>query len=514
MPVIIFINSAGMKKLYVILLFLLPLALPGCYKDRGNYDYTDVNEAVIGDAGFDTVYDVRTAVDRLVIRPQIDFTLDAAATGDYSYSWVAVGQNFLRGERFVLGTQRDLDYEVKLSQDSYILYLKIKDNDTGIEFSRGVELNVRSLYSVGLLLAGEDENGAGQMDMISMSHDTIVVHDALRLDDGLSIGPVDLIWVDNNDYPFEERLYVGTASGTYKFDRDNFNAGPYSHLRYSFAFPDESSVCVMNDNQKISDKRQIILVDNYAYAVGDAGMMGSPINTYDNITYFEVAGDMFCNHRQKDVRTFAFYNAEEREFCYVSGLSAFKLAKLGDGEEDTYSWDTKNDFEAGLDFVMGINSFFSGGQSVAVMFDSKAGKYYMYTLTANRSGSVSKNGRYEVSDAAAEFARARSAIMTTNHGYIIYGAGNRLYGLDFRKTPQKCTLLREFDAPITALFNDIVSPEMYDDNFYVATYDDASPRSGVLYKFGMTDSPDDVIIEPKEDWEGLLKVNSIYYKAY
>lgn len=104
--------------------------------------------------------------------------------------------------------------------------------------------------------------------------------------------------------------------------------------------------------------------------------------------------------------------------------------------------------------------------------------------------------------------------MTTNHGYIIYGAGNRLYGLDFRKTPQKCTLLREFDAPITALFNDIVSPVMYDDNFYVATYDDASPRSGVLYKFGMTDSPDDVIIEPKEDWEGLLKVNSIYYKAY
>lgn len=487
----------------------------GCFKDKGNYDYVDVNEVMIGDRGFDTIYDVRTSIDRLVISPQITFTMDPSSVGDYSYSWVAVGQNFLRGQRFVIGNQRELDYPVKLGQDSYILYLKVKDNTTGIEFSRDVPLNVRSLYSVGLLLAGQDENGAGQMDMISMSHDTIVVRNALRMDDGLQMGPVNMVWVDNDEWASEERLYVGSAAGTYKFDRDNFNAGPYSHLRYSFAFPDDNSPCIMTDNQKISDKRQIIIVDNSAYVVGDGGMLGNPINTYDNASYFDVAGNMICNHRQKDVRTFAFYNSEAHEFCYVSGLSAFKLTRLGDAEEDTYSWNTENDFPQGLEMTGSVNSFFNGGQSAAVMYDAAGGKYYIYTLTANRSGTVSKNGRYEVQASAENFASSVAWMMTTNHGYMLYASANRLYGLNFRSEPQQCTVLREFDAPITAMFNDFFSSEMYEDNFYVATYDDDTPRSGTLYKFGMVDSPDEMSIVQRCVWDdGLLKINSIFYKAY
>ncbi len=504
-----------MRRSYFILLFAAVVSLCGCFRDRGNYDYRDVNEAVIGNAGFDTVYDVRTSVDRLVIEPQIRFTLDGSYSGDYTYSWVAVGQNFLRGQRFVLGTQRNLDYEVRLGQDSYILYLKITDNSTGLEFSRGVPLNVRSIYSVGLLLAGEDGNGHGQMDMISMSHDTIVVRDALMPEEGLQLAPIDMVWVDNNEYASEERLYVGTAGGTYKFDRDNFSAGPYAHLRYSFAFPEQASVCVMNDNQKISDKRQIIIVDDDAYVVGESGMLGSPINTYDNMSNFDVAGSIFCNHRQKDVRTFAFYNKERGEFCYVSGLSAYRLMPLGDALSDEYSWSTAGDFGQGAELVAGVNSFFSGGQSLAVMRDVLSGEYYIYALTANRSGSVSKDGRYPVSDAATDFGQARMFAMTTNHGYLIYAVGARLYGLDFRKSPQRCTLIREFDAPVTALFNDYVSPQMYEDNFYVATYDDSRSRSGVLYKFRTADSADRADAELLYVWdEGLLKINSVYYKAY
>ena len=77
------------------------------------------------------------------------------------------------------------------------------------------------------------------------------------------------------------------------------------------------------------------------------------------------------------------------------------------------------------------------------------------------------------------------------------------------------TVLREFDAPITAMFNDFFSSEMYEDNFYVATYDDDTPRSGTLYKFGMVDSPDEMSIVQRCVWDdGLLKINSIFYKAY
>ena len=115
----------------------------GCFKDLGNYDYTEINEAVIGDKGFGSVYNVRIN-ETLSIEPEISFTLDSEGTGDYSYEWVAVGQTLFRGERFTIGTERNLDYTVKLEADNYILYFKVRENATGIVYSKDVELNVMS----------------------------------------------------------------------------------------------------------------------------------------------------------------------------------------------------------------------------------------------------------------------------------------------------------------------------------------------------------------------------------
>ena len=260
----------------------------------------------------------------------------------------------------------------------------------------------------------------------------------------------------------------------------------------------------------------MVIVDNQAYIVSSSGgMIENSFCTYDNMSYFDVAPKMLCNHRQKDIRTFIFYNQDEREFCYISGLSVKNMKFMGDAEEDTYSWDTKNDFAGGLDFVTAVNSFFSNGQAAAILKNPADGRHYIYCTTPDNSGTISKDGRYEVDAVATDFGNAVSYAITVNHGYMVYACGNTLYGYDFRKTPQTCSVIRTFDAPVTFLMSDIESPEQYDDVLYVATYDDSVPRSGILYKFKVEDSPDRIAVEETEKWdEGLLKITSMKYKAF
>ena len=55
----------GMRRLlYILALF----AAVSCFRDLGNYDYTDVNEVRIADTGFDKAYDVRRDYDVLAIK--------------------------------------------------------------------------------------------------------------------------------------------------------------------------------------------------------------------------------------------------------------------------------------------------------------------------------------------------------------------------------------------------------------------------------------------------------------
>ena len=109
----------------------------------------------------------------------------------------------------------------------------------------------------------------------------------------------------------------------------------------------ETGKTVMTDNQKVGEVRQVIIVDKRAYIVStDNGMIGNTISSYDRMTDFDTAGKMICNHTGvQGIRTFIFYDLESRRFCYISGLSVYNMQMLGDGENDTWSWDTRNDHD-------------------------------------------------------------------------------------------------------------------------------------------------------------------------
>ena len=506
------------KSFYLIILTVLSISLSSCFKDLGNYDYIDINEVIISDVGFSKPYDCRIKADRIKINPELTFTQDPEEKGNYSYEWVAVGQNIQRGERFIIGTERNLDYLADLKEDKYILYLKVKDLSTDLVFSKGVEMNLRSNYSMGWLLGGEDNSGNGTLDMISISNNILCIHNTLVLEEGLKLSPVTIVWVDNDEWTSDGRLYVGTDDGTWKFDRVNFNGSPYTHLKYSFAISPDNQTCRMTDCMKIADKRHIIIVDDMAYNVSSSGgMIENSFSYWENDIekrHFKIAPYMMYNRRMKDIRCFVFYNDIDKEFCFISGLSITGMKRLGDKLEDTYSWKTTEDHEGGLSMIATVNSFFGNGQAIAIM-ESQSGERYIFCLTPDNTGSVNKEGKYKISSEANDFDRAEHFIITTNHGYLIYSVDNRLYGLNFRKTPMDCVLLEEFDAPITMIKADNDSEEKYDDNFYVATYDDSRDRSGIMYKYHVVDSPNKIELTHEGKWdEGFLKINTMCWKAF
>ena len=215
------------------------------------------------------------------------------------------------------------------------------------------------------------------------------------------------------------------------------------------------------------------------------------------------------------IRTFIFYDKDNHKFCYIAGLTVKGMNTLGDAEGDEWSWNTSNDFAGGLTLKTTVNSFFSNGQALALM-ESASGEDWIYGLTAPRTGAPVKDMRYKVDKSVAVgWDDAVGYMLTTNHGFLVYASGSAIYGYNFRKNPQECVLLHQFDAPVTCLKADYETSEKYSDIFYAATYDDSRERSGKVVKFQVVDHPDKMEVEQKTVYdEGFLKVHSMCYKAF
>lgn len=501
--------------------------LTACFNDKGNYDYDEINEVTIGQKGFDgdTVYQLRSDVDELKITPDLSFLLGKESSGSYSYEWVAVSTNKRVGERTQLGTERNLDYKVKLKADNYNLFYKVTDEATGIVYSRQATLNVNNLYTQGWILTGEDNDGNMVVDMLSISRDTLHLTDILG-NKGVTLKQPIRIWADNSPEIYENQIYVCTENGTYRYGREDFD-NPQELTIFDPDVKGYRHSIVMHDIQKISNKRALFLADKYAYSLSslNEGEFGNPVSYYlqdEGYDYFTPAAGIACNHTGEDnsaaaIEQYVVFNTRDRVFCNLRPMGT-SMNNLSDSDtEEAFSWNTKKDFAPnGLTFVACINSLYSGGQSATILQNPANGKRYIYTYTISRQGGVATKGkRYEIPTSATGFYQASLFCITTRQGYLIYADGKNLYGYNFRNG-QNPVLLYTFDGDATAIFNDIVTDEKQDDYFYVVTYTEgeADQRGGKLYKFGVTDTADKIEVTRKAEWKGFPRTVDISYKKF
>lgn len=144
-----------MKNIKISFLFCWVLFVGltvSCYKDDSQLDTNKITTISIDTTGMSTL-SVRQ-FDNLQIQPNLEIgTLNPS---DLTYEWRL---NFEPKDDFfeVVGTEKDLDYQVRLppnrSGEYHIIYYKVIDNNTGLEYSVAWPLTIQNNIGEGLVVA-------------------------------------------------------------------------------------------------------------------------------------------------------------------------------------------------------------------------------------------------------------------------------------------------------------------------------------------------------------------------
>ena len=147
-----------MRKIIHILFAVFTLVC-SCSQDLGNYDYIDLEEPVVSGLEDQEVF----TLSRLKLAPKIEGG-DFVDT-DYTFEWMVLDQNS-SAEAVIIGTERNLDYEVTLAPGAYTLYFTITEIKTGLYWRSELNLTVSSSMSEGWMVLCSD-GGRARLDIVS-----------------------------------------------------------------------------------------------------------------------------------------------------------------------------------------------------------------------------------------------------------------------------------------------------------------------------------------------------------
>lgn len=150
-----------MKKRFLLCSSIFIVLLTGCYKDKGNYDYSDINQLTLKSTA-----DVFNVV--LPDSLKIDLTVEQAKPdpAGLSFEWVIYPSTSAPLTRRVLDTTQNL--RAKLTEDpgTYVLIAYAKDRKTKIEFQKRFTVNVLSAFSEGWVIV-EEKTGGCDLSMVT-----------------------------------------------------------------------------------------------------------------------------------------------------------------------------------------------------------------------------------------------------------------------------------------------------------------------------------------------------------
>lgn len=510
-----------MKILKYLFLAALPLWITSCLKDKGNYDYTEVNTITID--SIKESYNCIGGVDTLKINPDLSSTLNPSAN-EYVFSWYICEGVHKHTE---IGTELNLNYKVTLSAGTYKLYLEITDKSEGLKWLTYTTLNVATYNTRGFLVWGEKQDGYARLDMITMAPDRDTLY-AENVFDNSELGlmhPTKMIFTNANFSNFkhlflmtENRDIISTSGSYFEYQNDFANADilmtEFEHtkpIRIREFFPRENgqptSRVRMNRGYITDD---LIFIGAPAYA----DLFTTPINRYSTNSQ-----KFFKPYPKAFVRGYAAYNVDPifydmDEDCFVvpnnSYVSATFCKKLNDYPGDPFPWNNK---ALGRSLVYGENGFESlDGYCYAIMKDTE-GRFYIYAFQTQASYRYPpfKINAAEIDLAKAQgFADASHYTVSSARTVIIYAVGSSLRAYDFARGYY---YEQDLGQEITHLELGVADEGFSQTAFWVATYDSAT-GTGVLKRMDVsTDNNSLELIErPREIWPVTMKVVDVEWK--
>lgn len=257
-----------MRDLRYILMLAVLLAFAACSQDKGNYDYVDLKEPVIAGLEDQSVQTFST------LRMQPDLGDEEFSDQEYAFEWMVLNQDGSE-EAVVIGTERNLDYEVTLAPGAYNLYFTLTQKSTGLYWQKGVALVVSSSMSEGWMVLCDDE-GRARLDFISaLTSETM--SDVLR---GSAMpqmnGPRRIQWLsDKTDAA--SPYYLLTDDGATRLGKDAFEWKPEYDFGYEVAVQEQltpySIVSAGFGKMVVSGTNA-----HYCEIMGIDGLYGSAVN--------------------------------------------------------------------------------------------------------------------------------------------------------------------------------------------------------------------------------------------
>lgn len=522
-----------MKKIYIFMLVMLSLFFTACYRDLGNYDYQQINEINI--AGLNASYSVRTAVDVLNIKPDIEMTLPGNDPARFRYAWVV-----MKGTTVIdtIGREAVLNYKVSLQPDVYTLFLRLLDMQTGVTWKGSTSLNVGTPYSRGILLIGENEAGNAEADIISMVTDTTVITGLVA-----ASGLPELKGAVGFQHAYGGltqyvRLWVLTNSGSYWLDRQTMKAttaNTFGRLVYT------------TDNINRDELKPVVIAPQVREAAGNTGNNSARaiITSDGNVfaTYFALAGgDFYSNPVNRDknntavllkaapylmypignMGSFMWYDQDNQRFMNYGTMIALPntpSASLTDavdaeGKVLVFPW---NQAGTGRKLIYAENTRNTDGGSTngntfAIMKDNN-NKCFIYKFYANGTNPA-KRDFYTIKSIAVDFDKADFYAFSSKRSVVFYSVNNKLYAYDYNTNNEKL-----FEFP--AIGSDAITMLKFDtqidfstNSLYVGTYNSTS--KGMLKRYTVGTNPDVVEITPvpNASWSGLVKIKNMNWRGF
>ncbi|MCA5006235.1 PKD-like family lipoprotein [Sphingobacterium bovistauri] len=512
-----------MRNIKYTFFFLLSiLTLSSCFKDKGNYDYSEINEIAIDSLG--GPYNLFYKVDTLKIKPQLTFTMDDNDASRYAYEW-RIGQADQGNKRPLVSTERNLELPIDLVPAVYSVYYTVHDKLTDIKWSNFTTLTVSTPNTRGFFVSGEDEDGFAEVDMVAfLLTDTIVMKNLLK-DNGMPRykNPVRALHTGTTSDSKRAKMWIMTGEGSYYVNTKTFEANPanrFKNLLYtSFELPLDiypvdlaPRVFAAGGNQTFATRLVLTNTGDIFWAnMFNGDFYANPINRIGSLStdLIKVAPYFMYSPKAFSLSRYVVYDKVGKRFL-VATPSATSLTTLTDSG-GPFPWVQGT---TGRDFVYGENTNnieLSGawGNSYALMKDLD-NQYHIYMFYVGDSFSASKRAYYKVQSSAVDFDKASYYAFASNRPLLFYSVGSKLYAYDFNPGLEKNYLVKDFGEEITMISTNI--QEGIGNHLYVATYSNAKKGTIKKYLIGSDRNTLDMNEISDVNWTGLVKVKSIDYK--
>ncbi|SEN02330.1 PKD-like family protein [bacterium A37T11] len=479
----------------ITIVFMAFFALSSCYKDKGNYDFTAVNDVYIDIPDSFTVKQGQL----LEITPTLNFNLTDQSS-NLSFEWVvAVPEGTSNDSSLVvLSTERNISVQVNYpAGNTYPLSFKVTDNSTGITYRKKMVLMMITDLQPGFFVL-EKTAGRGDISFINTQKDSIVKNLFSTLNPDIILPEtVHGIFVKDipkynfsaggtsYSYPASNMSMVLFKDGGYVFDyrsgkviskyEDLFLNAPEVVKPESFYLDYQSCLLTFNNGKMYRmsmNKGQNLFVDASIPPVGNEQSYLAPyIGGYASSTTIRLLYDK-ANHRWLN-----------------EGVSSLGLTEV------TTS-DLIPEKMVGLDLLT-FKYGFGGTYSYAVFHNASAGTNSLYTF------SYASLNNIRILDSTPGIEKSPDFIFSNNRYIMYYAIGNQLFLYDILANSSRSIYTLSAGENIRTLIS------MDNNTIAIGTYG----SEGSVYVFALSGTGDITNGTASKTYHGLGEIVKIVYKS-